>query len=94
MGTAWTRRGQIILGRMACWYIHALNFPGRPYLSTDFNQPSNSVQVDGIDVVSLRELSKTLPKFLTGLSEMVGVAVPVMLQRNLSTTFPFLSNMT
>lgn len=53
-----------------------MNFLGRPDLSTDFSQPSNSVQVDWMDVVSLRELSKTLPKLFTGFSVIVGMAVP------------------
>lgn len=52
--------------------------PGRPDLSTDFSQPSNSVQVNWMDDVSLRELSKTLPKLLTGFSVIVGMAVPEM----------------
>ncbi|XP_061880329.1 zinc finger protein 569-like [Entelurus aequoreus] len=38
-----------------------------------------------------REQSKILPKLLTGLSEIVGMAVLVMLKRNLSSTFPFFS---
>ena len=49
------------------------------------------MEVDWIDVVSLREQSKTFPGLLTGFSVIVGMAVPVMLNRNLSSTFPFLS---
>lgn len=41
----------------------------------DFSHPFSPSHVDWMDAVSLRELSETLPKLLTGFSVTVGTVV-------------------
>lgn len=62
---------------------------GRPDLSTDFRWQTNLVQVDWIDVISLKELSETLLKLLMGFSVMVGMACACYVEPELVLHLPF-----
>lgn len=71
MGTSYTSSGHSVLCRVPCWYIYALNLPGRPDLSTALSQLSSSWRVDWSDDEPFRLLLDTLPRLFTGFSEVV-----------------------
>lgn len=58
-----------------------------------FQPASHSALAVWIDVSYLGELSKTLSRLLNGISVITGMAAPAMVNRNLSSTFSFLSTL-
>lgn len=87
--SSYTSRGHRICGRMPCWYIQHLNFPGKPDLSTFLSYVSSPLMDDWIVAVSQRLWSKSFLRLFTGFSLMVGIGVSSNMKWNLSMTLLF-----
>lgn len=90
IGNSYRSKGHKILGKMACWYTHALNRPGSPDLFTLASQSSRSLLVFWMAALSFELWPNSFPRLLTGCSNSVGMVVPEMVNLNLSTALPFL----
>ena len=89
IGELYTNNSHRILGSTACWYIHALKWPGRPDLSTLVSHNSRSPIAARTALVSLSVVSKIFPRLFMGHSVKVGIIVPAIEKRNLSAVLPF-----
>lgn len=75
-GNSYTSSGHSILGRMLCWYIQALNFPGTPDLLVAISHPSRSWFDALMEAASFRVQLKIFPRLFTGFSWTDGIWVP------------------
>lgn len=76
IGTLYISSGQRSLGRIPSWWIHALNFPRSPDLSSADSYAFTAIQVDCTTTVSLRVQSKSLPRVFTGFLDTKGIWTP------------------
>ncbi len=81
VGMLCARGGHRIHGRIACWQIHDLNLTGKsdlstPELPTAVRCLSSSCPAALMDSMSFSELLNTLPRLLTGFSEIDEICVP------------------